>query len=117
VPSHQLQIIPITWPFSTWGLDLVGSFKKGKSGFTHIFVAVDKFIKWIEVKPVASITTAKAVEFIKEIIYRFDVPNNIITNNETQFTARGFTDFCSDSGIKINYASVSHPQSNNQEEH
>jgi hypothetical protein len=24
VPSHQLQTIPITWPFSTWGLDLVG---------------------------------------------------------------------------------------------
>jgi hypothetical protein len=44
---------------------LVGPFKKAKGGFTHIFVAVDKFIKWIEVKPPASITVAKAVEFIK----------------------------------------------------
>jgi hypothetical protein len=26
VSSHQLQTIPITWPFSTWGLDLVGPF-------------------------------------------------------------------------------------------
>jgi hypothetical protein len=62
--SHQLQTIPITWLFSTWGLDLVGWFKKAKGGFTHIFIAVDKFTKWIEVKPVASITAAKAVESI-----------------------------------------------------
>jgi transposase InsO family protein len=90
-------------------LDLVGLFKKAKGGFTHIFMVVDKFTKWIEVKPIAAITAAKAGEFIKEIMYRFDVPNNIIKDNGTQFTARGFKDFCSDSGIKINYASVSHP--------
>jgi hypothetical protein len=91
------------------GLDLVGPFKKAKGGFTHIFVVVDKFTKWIDVKPAASITMAKAVEFIKQIMYRFGIPNNIITNNRTQFTTREFKDFCVDSGIKINYASVSHP--------
>jgi hypothetical protein len=36
VSSHQLQTMPITWPFSTWGLDLVGPFKKAKGEFTHI---------------------------------------------------------------------------------
>jgi transposase InsO family protein len=114
VPSHQLQTIPITWPFPTWGLDLVGPFKKAKGGFRHIFIVVDKFTKWIKVKPATSITVAKAVTFIKEIMYRFGVPNNIITDNRTQFIAREFKDFCGDSGIKINYASVSHPQSNDQ---
>jgi hypothetical protein len=90
------------------GLDLVGPFKKAKGGFTHIFVAVDKLTKWIEVKPAALISAAKVVEFIKEIMYMFGIPNNIITDNGTQFTAREFMDFCVDSGIKINYASVSH---------
>jgi hypothetical protein len=94
VPSHQLQTIPITWSFSTWGLDLVGPFKKAIGCLTHIFVAVDKCTKWIKVKPVASITAAKAVEFIKEIIYKFGMPNNIITDNGTQFTVREFKDFC-----------------------
>jgi transposase InsO family protein len=70
---------------------------------------VDKFTKWIEVKPAASITAAKAVEFIKEIMYMFGVLNNIITDNGTQFTAREFKNFCADLGIKINYASVLHP--------
>jgi hypothetical protein len=60
--------------FATWGLDLVGHFKKAKGGFTHIFVAVDKFTKWVEAKFAASITVAKAVEFVKETMYRFGVP-------------------------------------------
>jgi hypothetical protein len=94
--------------FSTWGIGLVGPFKKAKGGFTHIFIVVDEFTKWIEVKPTASITVAKAVKFIKEIMYRFGMPNNIITDNRTQFTVREFKDFCVDSGIKINYASMSH---------
>jgi hypothetical protein len=117
VPSHQLQTILITCPFSIWGLDLVGPFKKARGEFKDIFVAVDKFIKWIEVKRVASITTTNVMEFIKEIMYRFGVPNNIITDNGTQFTVREFKDFCADSSIKINYASVSHPQSNGQVEY
>jgi IS30 family transposase len=79
-------------------------------------MAVDKFTKWIEVKPMACITAAKAVEFIREIMHRFGVPNNIITDNGTQFTVRELKDFCVDLVIKINYASVSHPQSNDQAE-
>jgi transposase InsO family protein len=91
--------------------------QKGKSGFTHIFIEVDKITKWIEVKLATSIVVAKVVEFIKEIMYQFGVPNNIITDNGIQFTAREFQDFCVDSGIKINHALVSHLQSNSQVEH
>jgi hypothetical protein len=103
--------------FLNIGLDLVGPFKKAKGGFTHIFIAVDKFTKWIKVKPAASITVAKEVEFIKEIMYRFGVPNNIITDNGTQFTVREFKNFCADLSIKINYASMFDSQSNSQVEH
>jgi hypothetical protein len=61
-----------------------------------IFVAVDKFTKWVKVKHAASVIVSKAVEFIREIVYRFGVPNNIIIDNETQFTTREFKDFCAD---------------------
>jgi transposase InsO family protein len=73
-------------------------------------------MKWIEVKPAASITAANVVESIKEIMYMVGIPNNIITDSGTQFIAREFKDFCPTSGIKINYASMSHPQSNGQVE-
>jgi transposase InsO family protein len=95
---------------------LVGPFKAAKGGFTYIFMVVDKFIKWIKAKPDASITTAKAVEFISEIMYHFSVSNNIIMDNGTQFTTREFKGCCDDAGIKVNYATVSHPQNNGQVE-
>jgi len=88
---------------------MVVPFRPAKGGFTHIFVAVDKFTKWIEAKSVTSIMAAKAVEFITEITQHFSIMNTIITENGTQFTTREFTSFCESKGIKINYASVAHP--------
>jgi ribonuclease HI len=69
--AQQLQTIPITWPFACWGLDMIGPFKKAQGGYTHVLVAIGKFTKWIEYKPIASLTSAKAVEFIQDIIFRF----------------------------------------------
>jgi ribonuclease HI len=60
VPATELQMIPAAWPFSTWGLDSVGPLRKAPGGFDHIFVAIDKFSKWIEAKPVGKITSRKA---------------------------------------------------------
>jgi hypothetical protein len=65
-------------------------------------VVVDKFTKWIKVKHATSIIVAKVVELIKEIMYRFDVPNNVVTDNGTSFTVQEFEGFCSNSGVKIN---------------
>ena len=48
LPAQALQMIPITWPFTVWGLDLVGPLKKVPGGFTHLLVTIDKFTKWIE---------------------------------------------------------------------
>jgi transposase InsO family protein len=44
------------------------------------------------------------------------VPNNIITDNNTNFTSGKFQEFAQELGIKINYASVAHPKSNGQVE-
>jgi hypothetical protein len=60
---------------------LICPFRKAEGGFTHIFVVVDKFTKWIKVKSTASIIAVEAVEFLKEIMYRFGIPNNIIPDN------------------------------------
>jgi hypothetical protein len=42
-------MISITWPFTVWGLTLVGPLQKAPRGFTHLMVAINKFSKWIEV--------------------------------------------------------------------
>src|SRR4051812_20676763 len=96
---------------------MVGPLKtSSKGGRTHLLVAVDKFTKWMEAVPITSSTALTTVNFIKSIFFRFDVPHNIITNNVTNFMADEFQNFCQELGIKINHASVVHPQSNGQVE-
>jgi hypothetical protein len=101
LPAQALQTIPITWSFAVWGLDLVGPLQKAPGGYTHLLVAIDKFSKWIEVRPLNSIRSEQAVAFFTNIIHRFGVPNSIITNNGTQFTGRKFLDFCEDHHIRV----------------
>jgi hypothetical protein len=69
-----------------WGLDLLGRFKKAPGGLTHLLITVDKVTKWIEVKPLAKISSMQAVNFIEDIIFCFELPNSIITDIGTQFT-------------------------------
>ncbi|XP_066316041.1 uncharacterized protein [Miscanthus floridulus] len=89
---------------------MVGPLKKGPGGFTHLLVVVNKFTKWIEAKPITNIHSEEAVNFFLDIIYRFGVPNYIITNHITNFTGKKFRDFSDGYGIRIDYASVEHPR-------
>ena len=94
----------------------MGPLKTAVGGYNHIFVAIDKFTKWIEVKPMTTTTAAKAAEFIEEISHRFGVPNWIITDLGTSFTGSKFWDYCQESYIDIYYASMAHPRCNGQVE-
>jgi transposase InsO family protein len=57
-----------------------------------------------------------AVKFFESIVYRYGVPNSIITDNGTNFISGEFQEFAKNLGIKIKYASVAHPKSNGQVE-
>jgi transposase InsO family protein/ribonuclease HI len=116
LPAQAPQTIPITWTFAVWGLDLVGPLQKAPGGYTHLLVAIDKFSKWIEVRPLSSIRSEQTVAFFTNIIHRFGVPNSIIIDNGTQFTGRKFLDFCEDHHIRVDWAAVAHPMTNGQVE-
>jgi transposase InsO family protein len=116
LPLHALQTIPITWPFAVWGLDIVGPLRKAPVGYTHLLVAIDKFSKWVEVRPISNLRTEQVVAFFTDIIHRFGVPNSIITDNGSQFTGRKFLEFCDKHHIRVDWAAVTHPQTNGQVE-
>jgi hypothetical protein len=67
--AQALQTISITWPFTVWGLDLLGPFKKAPRGSTHLLVTVDKFTKWVKVKYLAKFGTKQAIDFIQDNIF------------------------------------------------
>ena len=79
-------------------------------------MAIDKFTKWIEYKSLVKFNATKAVEFMQDIMYRFGMPNRIITDLGSPFTAIEFRSWAQDCGISIDYASVAHPQANGQVE-
>ena len=80
---------------------MVGPLKKVPGGFTHLLVAVDKFTKWIEVKPIINIRSEETVKFFLDIIYRFGVPNCIIADHGTNFTRKKFLNFSDGYGIRF----------------
>jgi hypothetical protein len=82
-PAQALQMIPLSWPFTVWGVDILGPFPRAIGGYSFLFVAIDKFSKWPKATPVVSITQGAAVAFLKSIVCRFGVPSRIITDNGT----------------------------------
>jgi hypothetical protein len=54
---------------------------------------MDKFTKWIEAKPIVKLKSSETAMFFHYIVYRFEVPNSIITENRTQFTGELFLRF------------------------
>jgi transposase InsO family protein len=95
---------------------MIGPFKPAPGGFWYVYVAIDKFSKWIEYKLLVLATAKKAVELFEDIIHRFGLPNSIITDLKTTFTGHHFWDFYEDHCISIKYVSVAHPRANGQVE-
>ncbi|GKV04476.1 hypothetical protein SLEP1_g16631 [Rubroshorea leprosula] len=112
-PAEELTNMVAPWLFAQWGLDLLGPFVKGVGGVTHLVIGVDYFTKWIEARPLSSLTSNKVEDFVfSSIICRYGIPNQIVADNGTQFNCSSFRDFCSSYGIKLQFTSVYHPESN-----
>jgi hypothetical protein len=52
------QLMQPTWPLQRWGLDLLGPLRPAQGNLKYVIVEVEYFSKWIEAKPLATITSA-----------------------------------------------------------
>jgi ribonuclease HI len=112
-PSSLTQLIQPTWPLQRWGLDLLGPLPPAQGNLKYVVVVVEYFSKWIEAKPLATITSVTVQKFFwQNIVCRFGVPRSITVDNGTQFDVEAFRVFCDRIGTKIHFASVRHPESN-----
>jgi hypothetical protein len=112
-PSSLTQLIQSTWSLQRWVLDLLGPLPPAQGNLKYVVVAVEYFSKWIEAKPLATITSVTVQKFFwQNIVCRFGVPKAITVDNGTQFDAKAFKEFCEQIGTKIHFASVRHPESN-----
>ena len=107
--AQELRMIPITWPFAVWGLDMVGLSKRSKDKNAHLLVAVDKFTKWSEAEPVSKCDATTAGQFIKKVIFHFGYPHSIITDNGTNLSKGAMKEFYQQEHIQLDVSSVAHP--------
>nr|GEZ20888.1 reverse transcriptase domain-containing protein [Tanacetum cinerariifolium] len=90
-----------------------GPFPEGPGKVKFLIVAMDYFTKWIEAKAVATITGGQVKKFVWEnIVCRFSIPGEIISDNGKQFADNPFKDWCDKLNITQHFASVKHSQSN-----
>ncbi|GKB57896.1 reverse transcriptase domain-containing protein [Tanacetum coccineum] len=112
-PQQNLSPITSPWPFYKWGIDIAGPFPEGPGKVKFLIVAIDYFTKWIEAKPVATITGNQVKKFVWDnIVCRFGLPGEIISDNGKQFRDNPFKDWCEKLCIRQCFASVKHPQTN-----
>ncbi|GJV01426.1 reverse transcriptase domain-containing protein [Tanacetum coccineum] len=90
-----------------------GPFPEGPGKVKFLIVAIDYFTKWIEAKAVATITGNQVKKFVWDnIVCRFGLPGEIISDNGKQFRDNPFKDWCEKLCIRQCFAFVKHPQAN-----
>ena len=98
--------------FSALHLDLVGPLPAAE-GFQYLLTIIDRFSRWLEAIPLASITAqdcAKAL--LRHWVSRFGVPSSIVTDRGRQFTSGLWSELSSLLGVAHNLTTSYHPQSN-----
>ena len=113
MPPMPLHTMTSPWPFSTWGIDIIGKIHPTASnGHEFILVAINYFTKWIEAASYKILNSKKVAQFIQtNIICKYEVPHEIISNNgqhlkeETEKLQRQFN-------IQHHKSSPYHPQTN-----
>ena len=85
------------WPDAPWKrlhVDFTGPFL-GKT----FFILVDAHSKWPEVVTMSSTTSQSTIEVLRSFS-RYGLPEQIVSDNGTQFTSDEFAQFMERNGIK-----------------
>lgn len=65
--ASPLHVLSVPWPFSLWGMDVIGHIDPKASNFhKFIFEAIGYFTKWIEAKCYCNVTRGVVLKFIKK---------------------------------------------------
>ncbi|XP_019073411.2 uncharacterized protein LOC100853222 [Vitis vinifera] len=87
VPPSELHALASPWPFSVWGIDIIGKISpKSSSRHEYILVSIDYFTKWVEAASYARLTATRVAKFIRShIICQYGVPHELISDRGVHF--------------------------------
>ncbi|KAL6419184.1 hypothetical protein ACFW04_014057 [Cataglyphis niger] len=105
-----------TKPFNTLYIDHYGPLKKEKNGYTHIFIVIDAFTKFVVLYPVKSTATKETIIVLKQYFSHFGTCNRIVSDRGTSFTSEAFSTLMIEFNIKHIKTAIATPRSNGQVE-
>jgi ribonuclease HI len=113
-PPTPLHPTVPSWPFAAWGTDIVGPIDPPSSrGHRFILAATDYFTRWAEAIPLKEVKADNVIRFMElHILYRFGVPNRVISDNGTVFKSFKVTRFAAKYHIDWRYSSIYNPRAN-----
>ncbi|KAA3455454.1 gag/pol polyprotein [Gossypium australe] len=113
-PPLPLHVMTSPWPFSMWGMDVIGLISpKASNGHRFIFMVIDYFIKWVEATSYANVTKSAVSKFLKkEIICRYGRPERIISDNALNLNNNMITNVCRQFKIRHHNSSPYRPKKN-----
>uniref|UniRef100_A0A3P9K2N1 Integrase catalytic domain-containing protein n=1 Tax=Oryzias latipes TaxID=8090 RepID=A0A3P9K2N1_ORYLA len=105
---HPLPVIGT--PFRRIAMDVVGPLEKSSSGYKYILVICDYATRFPEAFPLRSIKTPKVIGDLVQLFSRVGVPDEIITDQATNFTSGTMKQLQKELGIKRIRTTPYHPQ-------
>ena len=79
-------------------------------------VVVDAHSKWVEVVKMSSTTSSKTIAKLRKLFSAYGLPDQLVSDNGSQFTSDKFLCFMKTNGIKHIFTSPYHPKSNGEAE-
>jgi hypothetical protein len=113
LPPKELYNMTSPWPFSVWGIDIIGMITpKASNGHEFILVAIDYFTKWVEAASFSILKAKHVARFIENnIICRYRVPYEIVSDNGMHFEDE-VQRILQKYGVKHHKSSLYRPQTN-----
>ena len=105
---------PWSWPCRPWQrihIDFAGPFMD-----KSFLIVVDAYSKWAEVFIMPQTTAVRTIATLRQLFSVHGLPEEIVSDNGSQFTSAEFAEFTRKNGIKHTRSSPYHPASNGEAE-
>nr|GFB71665.1 putative ribonuclease H-like domain-containing protein [Tanacetum cinerariifolium] len=118
-PSGLLQQpeIPV-WKWERITMDFIIGLPRTPSGYDLIWVIVDRLTKSAHFLPVKTTDSMEKLTqlYLKEVIYRHEVPISIISDRDSKFTSRFWRSLQEALGKRLDMSTAYHSETNGQSE-
>ena len=97
-------------PFQRVAMDFAGPFPASRKGNRYFLVIVDHFSKYVKVFPLPEATMETAIDCLRNVIFEEGLPEDVLTDQGSQFTGSKFQEFLRSNRIRHLRTSPYHPQ-------